>query len=122
MHVRRHHQLTCNITSLLFAREVHRKRSDCASNGQGAATLTLWHRKEGSLSQSVHRRARREHPHPDPSLELPVPVCVTVSVFIASRKLAGLVITEFNADRDTDGTLARRFVDAVAKALEERDD
>ena len=43
-------------------------------------------------------------------------------VFVASRKLAGLVITEFNADRDADGTLAHRFVDAVAKALEERDD
>ena len=40
-----------------------------------------------------------------------------LGVFIASRKLAGLVITEFNADRDADGTLARRFVDAVAKAL-----
>ncbi len=45
-----------------------------------------------------------------------------LSVFVASRKLAGLVITEFNADRDADGTLAHRFVDAVAKALEERDD
>jgi arginase len=45
-----------------------------------------------------------------------------LSVFIASRKLAGLVITEFNADRDADGTLAHRFVDAVAKAMEKRDD
>jgi len=35
-------------------------------------------------------------------------------------KFAGLVITEFNADRDTDGTLARRFVDAVAKVLEKK--
>jgi arginase len=41
-----------------------------------------------------------------------------LSVFTASRKLAGLVITEFNATRDPDGALARRFVDAVAKALE----
>ena len=40
-----------------------------------------------------------------------------LEVFIARRKFAGLVITEFNADRDTDGTLARRFVDAVAKVL-----
>ena len=38
-----------------------------------------------------------------------------LSVFAASRKLAGLVITEFNATRDADGALARRFVDAVAK-------
>lgn len=45
-----------------------------------------------------------------------------LTVFIASRKLAGLVLTEFNADCDADGTLAHRFVDAVAKALEERDD
>jgi len=43
-----------------------------------------------------------------------------LEVFIASRKFAGLVITEFNADRDADGTLAKRFVDAVAKALEKR--
>lgn len=41
-----------------------------------------------------------------------------LEVFTASRKFAGLVITEFNADRDTDGTLAVRFVDAVAKVLE----
>jgi len=47
---------------------------------------------------------------------------VALRVFVASRKLAGLVITEFNADRDADGTLAHRFVDAVAKALEERED
>ncbi len=45
-----------------------------------------------------------------------------LSVFVASRKLAGLVITEFNADRDADGTLAHRFVDAVVKALEDRED
>lgn len=47
-------------------------------------------------------------------------VMAALSVFTASRKLAGLVITEFKADRDADGTLAHRFVDAVAKALEER--
>ena len=45
-----------------------------------------------------------------------------LSVFIVSCKLAGLVINEFNADRDADGLLAHRFVDAVVKALEERDD
>jgi arginase len=45
-----------------------------------------------------------------------------LSILIASRKFAALVITEFNADRDPDGTLAVRFVEAVAKALEERDD
>ncbi len=39
-------------------------------------------------------------------------------VFLASEKLAGLVITEFNADRDPDGKLAHRFVDAVGSALE----
>ena len=39
--------------------------------------------------------------------------------FVASPKLAGLIITEFNVNRDPDGTLARRLVDAVAKALEE---
>jgi hypothetical protein len=39
-------------------------------------------------------------------------------VFIASCKLAGLVITEFNTDRDAHGTLAHRFIAVVAKALE----
>jgi len=42
-----------------------------------------------------------------------------LSVFVAGDKLAGLVITEFNADYDADGTLARRFVAAVVKALED---
>ncbi len=45
-----------------------------------------------------------------------------LDVFIASRKFAALVITEFNADRDPEGTLAVRFVDAVAKTVEERGD
>ena len=49
-----------------------------------------------------------------------------LDVFIASPKFTGLVITEFNADRDPDGILARRLVNAVAKvfanALEERGD
>jgi arginase len=41
-----------------------------------------------------------------------------LDVFLASDKLAGLVITEFNADRDADGTQAWRLVEAVANALE----
>lgn len=41
-----------------------------------------------------------------------------LEVFTASRKLAALVITEFNADRDVDGMLALRLVNAVANALE----
>jgi arginase len=45
-----------------------------------------------------------------------------LDVFIASRKFAALVITEFNADRDPDGTLAVRFVDAVAKTLGRKGD
>jgi arginase len=43
-------------------------------------------------------------------------------LFVASRKFVALVITEFNAHRDADGMLARRFVEAVAKALGERSD
>lgn len=41
-----------------------------------------------------------------------------LDVFIASPKSAGLVITEFNAERDKDGTLAQRFVNRVIKTLE----
>ena len=40
-----------------------------------------------------------------------------LSVFVASPKFAGLVITEFNVDRDTDGSLARRLVESIAEAL-----
>ncbi len=40
-----------------------------------------------------------------------------LDVFIASRKFTALVITEFNADRDPDGALAVRFVDAIARIL-----
>ena len=43
-----------------------------------------------------------------------------LEVFIASRKLVGLVVTEFNADHDAEGILARRFVDAIAKVLKKR--
>ena len=45
-----------------------------------------------------------------------------LDVFIASPKFAALVITEFNADCDPDGTLAVRFVNAVAKTLKKRGD
>jgi arginase len=38
-------------------------------------------------------------------------------VFLASPKFAGLVITEFNANRDPEGILARRLVEGVAEAL-----
>lgn len=43
-----------------------------------------------------------------------------LDVFIASRKFEAFVITEFNADRDADGILARRLVNAVAKVLRMR--
>ncbi len=43
-----------------------------------------------------------------------------LDIFVASRKFAALVITEFNTYRDADGMLAQRFVEAFAKALEER--
>lgn len=43
-----------------------------------------------------------------------------LGMFAASPKFGALVITEFNADRDPDGTHALRFVDAVAKTLEEK--
>jgi len=45
-----------------------------------------------------------------------------LNVFIASSKFVALAITEFNANRDADGILAQRFVEAVAKALQERGD
>ena len=41
----------------------------------------------------------------------------TLTVFASSRKFVGLVITEFNSERDEDGRLARRLVDALGKAL-----
>ncbi len=40
-------------------------------------------------------------------------------VFISSPKFAGLVITEFNPERDKDGTLAQRFVEGVVRTLED---
>lgn len=40
-------------------------------------------------------------------------------VFISSPKFAGLVITEFNPERDEDGTQAQRFVEGVVRTLED---
>jgi arginase len=40
-----------------------------------------------------------------------------LSVFVASPKLAALVVTEINPDHDPDGLLVRQFVDAFADAL-----
>ncbi len=40
-----------------------------------------------------------------------------LDVFVASLKFAGLIITEFNAERDPDGEHARRLVEAVTKVL-----
>lgn len=42
-----------------------------------------------------------------------------LKVFASSPKFAGLVITEFNSIRDTDGKLAQRLVEAVVKILVE---
>jgi arginase len=41
-----------------------------------------------------------------------------LSVFIASPKLAALVVTEINPDHDPDGLLIRRFIDGFADALQ----
>ena len=40
-----------------------------------------------------------------------------LKIFTRSSKFAGLVITEFNSDRDHDGLLARRLVDALVPIL-----
>jgi arginase len=40
-----------------------------------------------------------------------------LKVFASSSKFAGLVITEFNSDRDEEGKLAARLVEAVARIL-----
>ncbi len=40
-----------------------------------------------------------------------------LSVFVGSRKLAALVVTEINPDHDPDGLLVRQFVDAFAGAM-----
>lgn len=41
----------------------------------------------------------------------------TLQIFVSSNRFAGLVITEFNADRDTDGMSARRLLEGVTRAL-----
>jgi arginase len=41
-----------------------------------------------------------------------------LQVFLSSPQFAGLVITEFNANRDPDSALAGRFVEALASALD----
>lgn len=40
-------------------------------------------------------------------------------VFVSSPRFAGLVVTEFNAERDPDGAYAEQLVTAVAEALKE---
>jgi arginase len=40
-----------------------------------------------------------------------------LSVFVATPKLAAIVLTEINPDHDPDGLLIRRFVDAFSGAL-----
>ena len=42
-----------------------------------------------------------------------------LAVFMGSRKFAGLVITEFNVQRDPGGSLARRLVEALVRAARE---
>jgi len=44
----------------------------------------------------------------------------SLRVFASSHKFAGLVITEFNADRDVDGSLAHKLVSAITSAFHER--
>lgn len=41
-----------------------------------------------------------------------------LEVFLSSHRFSGLVITEFNAERDADGALAGRLVDALVRVLE----
>jgi arginase len=41
-----------------------------------------------------------------------------LSVFVSTPRFAGLVITEFNLNRDADGALARRLVDSIAEAIQ----
>ena len=41
----------------------------------------------------------------------------TLKVFISNPKFAGLVITEFNADRDKDGTLSQKFINGIIGTL-----
>ena len=41
-----------------------------------------------------------------------------LAAFVDSRKTVGLVVTEFNARRDLDGSLALRLNDVISSALE----
>ncbi|MDH5565152.1 MAG: arginase family protein [Myxococcales bacterium] len=43
-----------------------------------------------------------------------------LDVFLASRKTVGLVVTEFNAKSDADGTLARQLNDTIRRAIRQR--
>lgn len=45
-----------------------------------------------------------------------------LAIFTHSPKFGGLVITEFNADRDPDEVLANRLVDAVVNSLKKKND
>lgn len=40
-----------------------------------------------------------------------------VSVFTSSKKAVGLVVAEFNAARDTDGTMAKALIDIIEEAV-----
>jgi arginase len=42
---------------------------------------------------------------------------LALKVFVSSPKFVGLAVTEFNADRDKDGSLARRLVEALSELL-----
>ena len=39
-------------------------------------------------------------------------------VFVSTPRFAGLVVTEFNPNRDPDGALARRLVDLIAQVIQ----
>ena len=43
-----------------------------------------------------------------------------LEIFLASPKVVGLVLTEFNASRDGDGRLARRLIDTLVSAITRR--
>ena len=53
-------------------------------------------------------------PH-NPGLSI-VAVQQALKIFLKSDKSVGLVVTEFNASRDTDGRLATKLVDLISKA------
>ncbi|MGB9774109.1 MAG: hypothetical protein ACP5JH_10460 [Bacteroidota bacterium] len=40
-----------------------------------------------------------------------------LKIFVCNSKFAGLVIAEFNAYRDVDGTLCQPFIKAISEAL-----